>query len=295
MTVLKYLIKPMELIIFLSMIAALVYFRSIIFQPNINQYITAGLSYIEDTFDISIPSHQKQVEEITVAIKDECDSGESNVVVAEENSVVENVENNIKDSFDASPQSNDIQVASESDVNASEGSSLIDIPSETKTSANEQVDILVEADNKPAPVLEEDSAKVDDSIPDSATKGGSADDKEENATVASSTTSETVEIKQVLMMARQSFWSGNMYDSERLYLDLIRINDSEPDVYGELGNVYYSQGKWKQAGKAYFEAAIRILALKQDDQSRNRVSYLLRVIQGLDAESAEKLKNKISG
>lgn len=294
MTVLKYLIKPMELIIFLSMIAALVYFRSIIFQPNINQYITAGLSYIEDTFDIAIPSHQKQAEEITVGIKDECDSGESNVVVAEENPVVENVENNIKDSFDASPQSKDIEVVSESDVNASEGSSLIEVPSETKTSANEQVDILVEADNKPTPVLEEDSAKVDDSIPDSSIKGGSVD-TEEKAAVASSMTSEIPEIKQVLMMARQSFWSGNMYDSERLYLDLIKINDSEPDVYGELGNVYYSQGKWKQAGKAYFEAAIRILALKQDDQSRNRVSYLLRVIQGLDAESAEKLKNKISG
>jgi len=97
--------------------------------------------------------------------------------------------------------------------------------------------------------------------------------------------------RDILLQARQTFWNGRPLDSEKLYLDLVNIEGGNPDVYGELGNVYYSQGKWQQAGKAYYEAAIRLLELNQTHQ----VNYLLRVIQGLDAESAEKLKLKISG
>lgn len=97
--------------------------------------------------------------------------------------------------------------------------------------------------------------------------------------------------REILLQARKTFWNGRPLDSEKLYLDLLNIQGSNPDIYGELGNVYYSQGKWQEAGKAYYEAAIRLLDLNQTHQ----VNYLLRVIQGLDAESAEKLKLKISG
>lgn len=97
--------------------------------------------------------------------------------------------------------------------------------------------------------------------------------------------------REMLLVARQTFWNGNPLGSEKIYLDLVKLHESSPDVYGELGNVYYSQGKWEQAGKAYYQAAVRLLDLKQTQQ----VNYLLRVIQGLDAESAEKLKLKISG
>ena len=95
----------------------------------------------------------------------------------------------------------------------------------------------------------------------------------------------------IINLARQSFWNGNTEQAEKFYLDLSKFEDADPDVYGELGNVYYAQGKWKQAGEAYYEAAVRLLDLKHKDQA----GYLLRVIQGLDEESANKLRQKMSG
>jgi tetratricopeptide (TPR) repeat protein len=88
-----------------------------------------------------------------------------------------------------------------------------------------------------------------------------------------------------------AYWSGDIQSAEKLYLYLANIEDRNPDVYGELGNVYYAQGEWKQAGQAYYEAAVRLLAINKGDQ----VNYLLQLIQGLDSDSAQLLRQKISG
>ena len=56
-----------------------------------------------------------------------------------------------------------------------------------------------------------------------------------------------------------------------------------------MGNIFYIQGKWKEAGQAYYEAAIRLMRQGQTGQ----VQYLDRVIHGLDKESAEKLSSQM--
>jgi len=117
------------------------------------------------------------------------------------------------------------------------------------------------------------------------------DSLNETNTETSSADAQFADADKILHMARKSFWNGDPRASEKLYLDLVSIEDTNPDLYGELGNVYYSQGKWKKAGAAYYEAAIRLLAMKQDGQ----VGYLLRVIQGLDADKAEQLRQKMNG
>jgi len=90
--------------------------------------------------------------------------------------------------------------------------------------------------------------------------------------------------------ARQAFQAGDPGKAIVLYQELSELNPGNPNVFGELGNVYYSLGKWKQAGSAYFEAASLLL-----DQGHTRqVQYLYRVIQGLDQESAEKLKARMN-
>lgn len=101
----------------------------------------------------------------------------------------------------------------------------------------------------------------------------------------------TSDSKRILSVARQSFWNGNSDISIKYYLDLARDESVSPDVYGELGNVYYAQGKWKLAGEAYYEAAVRLLDLNKTSQ----VGFLLRIIQGLDTVSADKLRQKMSG
>lgn len=92
-----------------------------------------------------------------------------------------------------------------------------------------------------------------------------------------------------LGQARGDFADGNVEEAIDRYQALAKLDPANPNVFGELGNVYYSQGKWKDAGKAYYEAAIRLLQLGDIAQ----VEYLYRVIQGLDEDSAAKLKQRL--
>jgi tetratricopeptide (TPR) repeat protein len=93
----------------------------------------------------------------------------------------------------------------------------------------------------------------------------------------------------LLNQARIAFQSGKADESIKLYEELRELNPDDPNVYGELGNVLYAQGKWQQAGEAYYEAASRLLDKGQGGQ----VQYLYRIIQGLDQESAEKLRSRL--
>ncbi len=97
--------------------------------------------------------------------------------------------------------------------------------------------------------------------------------------------SDTSSERDLLIDARQAFNQGKVVASEKLYIELTQLEQDNPDAYGELGNVYYSQGKWDKAGQAYYEAAVRLIA----EGKYNQVSYLQRVISGLDREHAEKL------
>lgn len=90
---------------------------------------------------------------------------------------------------------------------------------------------------------------------------------------------------ELLISARAAFDQGNMILSEKKYIELASLANDDADVYGELGNVYYAQGKWEQAGQAYYDAATRLISEGNTEQ----VAYLYRVIQGLSAEHAEKL------
>ncbi len=91
--------------------------------------------------------------------------------------------------------------------------------------------------------------------------------------------------------ARLAFKAGDHAQSIAHYQQASKQNPDDPNAYGEMGNVYYLQGKWQQAGQAYYEAATRLLAQGHAGQ----VQYLYRVIQGLDQESAKKLSRQLSG
>lgn len=91
--------------------------------------------------------------------------------------------------------------------------------------------------------------------------------------------------RELLISARNAFIHGKLTQSEKFYLQLTELDNDTADIFGELGNVYYSQGKWDQAGQAYYEAAVRLIA----EGKREQINYLHRVIEGLNAEHAEKL------
>ena len=93
----------------------------------------------------------------------------------------------------------------------------------------------------------------------------------------------------LLVNARTAFMRNNLKMSEQYYIQLTNLDHGNPDIYGELGNVYYKQGKWNEAGQAYYEAAVRLLAKRQ----YARVFYLQRIIKGLNPTLAEKLSQLI--
>lgn len=94
---------------------------------------------------------------------------------------------------------------------------------------------------------------------------------------------------ELINQARLAFQSGDSKKAITLYQELSSLNPDDPNAYGELGNIFYIQGKWKQAGQAYYEATVRLLRRGQTGQ----VQYLYRVIHGLDRESAEKLRSQL--
>lgn len=88
--------------------------------------------------------------------------------------------------------------------------------------------------------------------------------------------------------ARYAYWSGDFQKAERLYQELSQSQPHNPDYRGELGNVYYAQGRWEAAAKAYTEAAVRLI--EQGDYPR--AHHLYRIVHGLDREKAAEIRNK---
>jgi tetratricopeptide (TPR) repeat protein len=75
-------------------------------------------------------------------------------------------------------------------------------------------------------------------------------------------------------LAREAYWSGRPDDAELLYRRLVERYPDDPDLYGELGNLYLAQGRDGAAADAYFEAGLRQLRRGETDRAR-RVADLL--------------------
>ena len=131
------------------------------------------------------------------------------------------------------------------------------------------------------------AAEVEDKTAVPATRAQAQDDDE---LIAQGTSDQDfIGINELWTKARKAYGQGDMEAAVQHYLALIKQESDNPDVFGELGNVYYSAGRFQQAGQAYYEAAIRLNELGRTDQ----VQYLVRVIEGLDPDSAAKLKQHL--
>ena len=89
--------------------------------------------------------------------------------------------------------------------------------------------------------------------------------------------------------ARKSFYQRNYALSEQNYRAMIAGTEDNFDAYGELGNVYFNQGKKQQAATAYFEAAAILVRKGQIDRARSLVGLL----NLLNKEKADELRQLI--
>jgi tetratricopeptide (TPR) repeat protein len=94
---------------------------------------------------------------------------------------------------------------------------------------------------------------------------------------------------EVMATARESYWLRDFDAAEQHYQELIRIDPDNPDGYGEMGNMYFSQGNWEQAAAAFYEAGTRLLKQGHVLQAQQMVE----VIRGLNGPQAEELEAQV--
>lgn len=95
---------------------------------------------------------------------------------------------------------------------------------------------------------------------------------------------------QILATAREAFWLRDYAAAEQQYKQLISLDPANPDGYGELGNMYFSQGEWEKAAAAYFDAGVHLL----DQGMVSEAQQLVEVIRGLNGTQADELEQKIN-
>ena len=95
-------------------------------------------------------------------------------------------------------------------------------------------------------------------------------------------------VRQSWITARKSFYQRKYELSEKNYRDVIDNTTDNFDAYGELGNVYFNQGKKEEAAQAYFEAA-SILVRKGEVRRAQSLMGLLRHLDKNRADDLQKL------
>jgi len=93
-------------------------------------------------------------------------------------------------------------------------------------------------------------------------------------------------LRESWITARKSFYQRNYEKSEQSYLKVIDASENNYDAYGELGNVYFNQGKNEQAASAYYEAAVILVRQGQKGRARS----LMGLLRHLDKSKAIELK-----
>ena len=95
---------------------------------------------------------------------------------------------------------------------------------------------------------------------------------------------------EVMAKARESYWLRDFEAAEQHYRKLTQIDPDNPDGYGEMGNMYFSQGKWDEAAAAFYEAGTRLVKSDHLVQAQQ----LVEVIRGLNGPQAEDLEAQVS-
>jgi len=247
-----HILSHLSFIVILGLVVAVIYFRAGLFPEHVNRPVDEALTTLEERFDIEIPKHTPTGKPFF----DLDNKHQESVASAEINQ-----------------QSTEIVYAEPVPAMS---------PTEKTDEPRDKTKDMMSVVEKIKDTVSETVSEMIDSV------DGSREEVSEKTVSSGSSQSDNLA---VLHRARQAYWNGSLAEAEKAYQELSELTSQDPNVFGELGNIYYAQGKWKQAGQAYYEAAIRLIDLNQPAQA----NYLLRIIQGLDAESADKLRQKMTG
>jgi tetratricopeptide (TPR) repeat protein len=92
-----------------------------------------------------------------------------------------------------------------------------------------------------------------------------------------------------LVHARRAYWAQDLAGAESAYRDLMDRRVGDPNPPGELGNLYYRQGRWQEAAEAYREAALRLARLDRFGQAM----HMVFIVGGLDGQAGQALNQEV--
>jgi len=92
-----------------------------------------------------------------------------------------------------------------------------------------------------------------------------------------------------LEQARQHYWSRDIPAAEQAYRCLTESYPERAEVWGELGNLFYSQREMVQATDAYYRA----IELLIEQGGAERARQLLGAMYQLDADKANELETRL--
>ncbi len=98
-----------------------------------------------------------------------------------------------------------------------------------------------------------------------------------------STSSNTLET------ARKLYWKKDFYGAIKGYESLIEGNPDNPDLLGELGNIYYAVNDTQNASRFYYKAALLLI----DQQQKSRAYNLLAPISAMDRDLGARLNQRL--
>ena len=139
---------------------------------------------------------------------------------------------------------------------------------------------------EPAPIVAEEPEPIPETVP--AAEPLAAPEQEEAPQSVADTATETP--YEVMAKARESYWLRDFDAAEQHYRKLTQIDPDNPDGYGEMGNMYFSQGKWDEAAAAFYEAGTRLVKSGHFVQAQQ----LVEVIRGLNGPQAEDLEAQVT-
>ena len=88
--------------------------------------------------------------------------------------------------------------------------------------------------------------------------------------------------------ARRAFWDGDVDQAERLYAALAGQFPDRADIAGELGNIYYTAGRYPEAAQYYYVVAQHLLADGNKAQAQAMIAVLVSIAPDMakDLETA---------
>jgi hypothetical protein len=78
----------------------------------------------------------------------------------------------------------------------------------------------------------------------------------------------------MVQTARRAFWNGDLEAAEAAYIEAIARYPVDPDLFGELGNLYVSMGRRQRALDAFYESALRLRATGESEKLSEVIDLL---------------------